>query len=149
MSFVDLMKSDVWSEADIVRRTESIIRGEFSAEAETILNRKTTGSVLGTYKLSETDLADLNRYVQVCEAAQADGQSARKDMALLREVLSIEPSYKRLLVSEVSPEYAENGSVLNQAQIDADKLQRSEAEAVLAAASIPAINLCKAINSSI
>lgn len=92
-SFVNLMADDVWSEADIVSRTEAIIRGQFSRETEDILNRKVTGVLLGQYTLSPTEQADLGRYAAASEQARAEGVAARADMALLLQALALEAAW--------------------------------------------------------
>ena len=96
MSFVDLMANDFWSEADIVRRTEALIRSEFSQEAETILNRKVLGMTLGTYQASDAEQAELLRYSEVAQSAQAEGLVARGDMDLLGQVFILEQAQRRL-----------------------------------------------------
>ena len=96
MSFVDLMANDFWSEADIVRRTEALIRSEFSQEAETILNRKVLGMTLGTYQASEAEQAELLRYSEVAQSAQTEGLTARSDMELLSQVFILEEAQRRL-----------------------------------------------------
>ena len=62
MSFVDRMAEDVWSDADIVRRTEAMIRSEFPAEAETISNRKALDAATVVYVLDEADEAEQALY---------------------------------------------------------------------------------------
>lgn len=96
MSFVNLMANDVWSEADIIRRTEAMIRSEFSLDMETILNRKVLGISIGTYVPTEQDQADIARYDAVAKAAQAEGVAARADMALLLRVFPLEDAQRRL-----------------------------------------------------
>lgn len=96
MSFIDLMANDIWSDADITKRTESMIRSEFSAEAETILNRKVAGISLGQYKPTDEDLAEMARFKVVVDNAQNEGVKARKDMALLLEVLTLEENIRKL-----------------------------------------------------
>lgn len=96
MSFIDLMANDIWSDADITKRTESMIRSEFSAEAETILNRKVAGISLGQYEPTDEDLAEMARFKVVVDNAQAEGVAARKDMALLLQVLTLEENIRKL-----------------------------------------------------
>ena len=123
MSFVDLMANDVWSEADIVRRTEAMIRSEFSLEAETILNRKVLGYSLGTYTPTPADQAEIARYDQVAKDAQAAGVQARADMALLQEVFLMEEAQRRL--DQPIPEEPD----------EQDEAERAEAQAVIDGAS--------------
>lgn len=146
MSFVDLMANDVWSEADIVRRTEAMIRSEFSLEAETILNRKVLGLSLGTYTPTPADQAEIARYDQVAKDAQAAGVQARNDMALLLQVFPMEEAQRRLdqpsLAAawarldqpEVEPIYDENDTALNDTVLNAEDVARDEQERAAASA---------------
>lgn len=90
MSFINLLANDHWSDADMLRRTESMIRSEFSQEAETILNRKAVGMALGTYTPSAEELAEMGKYTTVVEAARTELQAAGADMALLLKVFELE-----------------------------------------------------------
>jgi len=96
MGFINMMSNDIWSESDIVRRTENMIRSVFSAEQEDILNRKATGAALGQYELTESDLTSLSKYASVSEDARQEGDAARADMALLMQVFEIESAINRL-----------------------------------------------------
>lgn len=140
MSFVDLMADDVWAEADIVRRTEAMIRSEFSAEAETILNRKVSGMVLGIYTPTEAEQAEMGRYQATVEAARVAGNEARADMAVLLRVFPLEEAQRRLdrvaLVvawdrlqdPEVEPVVdEETGAVTNAEDVERDQAERAAA----------------------
>jgi hypothetical protein len=118
-SFIDLMANDVWSDADITRRTEAMIRTEFSAEAETILNRKALGLAMGNYEPSMQDLMDMARYNSVAMAAQAAGIAARADMALLLQALALEEAQARL---DADPTDAAAQAVLDGASQEARDL---------------------------
>lgn len=115
MSFIDLMANDVWSEADIIRRTEAMIRSEFPAEIETILNRKIAGAMIGEYVLTEDEQAEVSRYKIVAQQAQIEGAAARADMALLAEVMAHEAALRRL----AEPDLAEEEREAVQALVDA------------------------------
>lgn len=143
-SFVDLMADDVWSEADIVRRTEAMIRSEFSAEAETILNRKVSGMVLGIYAPTPAEQADMVRYQAAVEGARVAGDKARADMALLLRVFPLEEAQRRLdrmaLVvawdrlqdPEVEPVVdEETGAVVNADEVAQDQAERATALAAV------------------
>lgn len=89
-SFIDLNGSIVWSEADIVRRTESMIASEFTPDQVAILNRVATAAALGQYTLSTEEMADIGRYNSVCMAAREAGNAARIDNAALAAALAYE-----------------------------------------------------------
>lgn len=135
MSFVDLMASDVWSEADITRRTEALVRAEFSAERETILNRKVSGALAGQYQLTEAEQAEVALFQRVTLAAKQAGEQARADMALLLEVFDVEAAARRLARPVVEPEMDEAGNVTNQEAINQDAAERAAAQAAIDGAS--------------
>ena len=90
MSFVNLMKSDRWSEADIVNRTEALIAAEFTPNDVAIINRIVTAAAAGMYQLTDVELAQVEHYNAVCLQAREAGAAARSDMALLTRVLDFE-----------------------------------------------------------
>lgn len=95
-SFINLMSDDVWSDADITRRTEAMVRAEFSADAEIILNRKVSGHGLGAYALTAEDAAEIQRFNAVVQAAAAAGALAHVDMAQLAQALAVEAAQAQL-----------------------------------------------------
>lgn len=138
------MADDVWTDADITRRTEAMIRSEFSVEDETILNRKVLGKSLGTYTPSEAELVEIARYNEVALAAQSAGLAARADMALLCRVfpledaqrrldcLSLTAAWNRLQQPIVDPVWdQETGEVLNATIIAEDEAERTAASALV------------------
>ena len=143
MSFINLLANDVWSDADMLRRTESMIRSEFSQEAETILNRKAVGMALGTYTPSAEEIVEMGRYTTVVEAARVELQVAQADMVLLTSVFELEKAdrvVKQMLLSEalviidsVKPEEEldEFGNVVNQEEIDVYNNNLNNAQAVV------------------
>ena len=140
-SFVNLMASDVWSEADISRRTEAMVRQHFSADAETIINRKLQGVAMGQYHLSSSEKDEIARFRRVVFEAKQAGDQARADMALLHEVLDAEPTYLRLRQPVVEPEVDEAGAVVNQVALDQDAAEREAAERMMETVSMPALEL--------
>jgi hypothetical protein len=95
-SFINLMANDVWSDADITRRTEAMVRTEFSLEAETILNRKVAGISLNQYTPTDADLDEMARFKEVVDDAQSEGVLARADNALLSQTMLYEAAMRRL-----------------------------------------------------
>ena len=119
-SFINLLGSDVWSEADIVNRTESMLRSEVSVAAEGILNRKIQGAMLGQYTLSLQEQAEIGHFAQITAMAQQAGEAARADMALLRNTLMLEAAQRRLLQPEAIDDAADAlARLAAQATIDA------------------------------
>lgn len=84
-SFVNLMASDLWTDADISSRVQALIRAEVSAEDElkaARLSRKAAPSA--------SESAFVGRVDGVIAAAVEQGRQARADMVLLLEVLALE-----------------------------------------------------------
>jgi hypothetical protein len=145
-SFIDLMASHRWSDTDITNRTEAMLRSEFSAVEEQILNRDFTAALSGlapmTPELQERAMA----FKAAAENARLAGVQARADMALLEEVLALEAAQARLarpVVEAVLSEPDEHGvqEATNQAEFDADVLERAAAQEVVDAASVEAKDL--------
>lgn len=128
---VNLMASDIWTDADITRRTEAIVRSQFSAEAETILNRKVVAMSVGEYEPTASDIEEISRFRDVVDEAQALGAAARADMALLNQVLVMEEANRRL-ARPLPPDDA-TASVVS---LDAD--ERAKARSVIDSANEPA-----------
>ena len=136
------MASHVWSEADIVNRTEAMVRSVFNAQAEDILSRKATGALLGQYALTPDEQAELARFAACTNAARAAGIAARADMALLAQVLPIEAAARRLVLPVVEPIIeGDPPTIVNQAAVDADAAEREAAMAIVDAASEEALEL--------
>jgi hypothetical protein len=134
MSFISLLANDIWPDADITRRTEAMVRTEFSQEAETILNRKVAGMSLGQYVPTQDDLDEMARFKVVVDAAHDEGVAARADMALLLDTMAYETAMKRL----AQPLPPEDATDEEKAQ---DAAERAEAQAVVDGASQAVIDL--------
>lgn len=141
MSFINLMASDVWSDADITRRTEAMVRSRFPESAELIINRKLQGAALGQYQLSLEEQAEVDAFNEVVFAARQAGDAARADMAVLNEVLTVEPAFLRLRQPELEPELGEGGQVINQDALDQDAADRMAAQALVEGASVQVLDL--------
>ena len=131
MSFINLLANDIWTDADITRRTESMVHSEFPLEEENILHRKVTGSMGGMYQLTEDEQRSLQRYTQLCEYAKQEGIAARNDMALLLRVFELENANLRLHQPIVEPILDESGNVINQEEIDNDTKERYDAQEIM------------------
>lgn len=97
MSFIDMMSDQIWTDAEITKRTESIVRSVMPLDDELVLNRKIQGEALGQYVLTDADKADIAKLAQVGFLAQQEGKSARDDMILLLNVFSVENAEKIML----------------------------------------------------
>lgn len=150
MSFIDLMADHRWSEADILNRTEAMVRGAFPAEAEQILNRKLQGAAMG-FPLSEADQIELAQFQAAVLDAQTAGHLARADMALLEGALALEAAQARLALPAIELEWSmprwdevageELSFLLNAKAAQADQAERDAAQAVVDAASQQVLEL--------
>ncbi len=102
MSFINLMASNVWSAADIVRRTEAELHGQVSKMDELILSRKMIGFSLGLMIPTAEEAAELTLYEMAAYQAQESGIAARADMLLLQSVLDHEAALRRLALAPVT-----------------------------------------------
>lgn len=115
MSFIDMLGSVVWTDAEITNRTEAMVRSVMPLADELVLNRKVQGAALGQYTLSEADQADMARLAQAGYLAQQEGVAARHDMLVLHEVLLIEEAEKVL----ADPDASEDDKVKAQERVNA------------------------------
>lgn len=141
MSFINLMASDVWTDADITRRTEAMVRSRFTEAAELIINRKLQGAALGQYQLSLEEQAEVAAFNEVVFEARQAGDAARADMAVLNEVLTVEPAFLRLRQPELEPELGEDGQVINQDALDQDAADRLAAQSLVEGSSVQVLDL--------
>ncbi len=136
MSFINMMVSDYWSDLDINRRVQSLIRFQFTAEDElkaARLARQETKTDAEAAFIASVDAA--------ITAALTEGATARSDMALLKDVLHVEDCMRIVALSAIPPALDDQGAVTNQDSIDADVAAKSAAQAVIDAASDPVKSL--------
>jgi hypothetical protein len=102
-SFIDLMASDVWSEADIVNRTEALIASAFPQPRYAILDRKFKGALAGHPEVMDAEAqAELLEYQTISFQAGALADAARADMALLLQAMAVETAQRRLAQDPVA-----------------------------------------------
>lgn len=141
-SFVNLMANDVWSEADIVNRTEALIHAEVSRQAEQILNRKVTAAAIGQYVLTPDEQAEVVRYAALCNAAREAGLSARNDMLLLASAMAVETASARMARTAEFPTVpVEDGTEAENPAYAADAAERDAASLVVSSASADVLAL--------
>jgi len=132
------MKSDLWSERDIVNRTEAMINGQFNKDQREILNRKVSGLAIGMYQLSEQEQAELQQYSVICDFARTEGNAARTDMVTLNQILLVEESMRRLALPVIDPVFETQGKkrvVVNIDDVENDTAERETAQATIDVAS--------------
>lgn len=130
-SFVNMMASDIWSDQDINRRVQSLIRSRFTQEDElkaARLSRQETKT--------ETESAFISSVDDAIDAALTEGHNARVDRDLLNLVLGVEAQMRVLSQPVLQPVLGEDFQVSNQEDIDLDSVARVEAQAHIDAASV-------------
>lgn len=90
MSFIDLKANDVWSEGDIERRVNAIIRSKVTAEDELKAARLSRGD------MDESATAFVSLVDEFIRNAIQEGRSAKADMTILKEVFVYEAAETRL-----------------------------------------------------
>lgn len=140
MSFVNLLSNDVWSDADIINRTEAMIASEFPKARIDILTRKVQGQAMG-YVLTAQEQADLQTYQTVCYLAGTEADAARADAALLTAVMGYERGLERLarpaVTGPATISVTDRAGVISEVpnpDIEQDIAERAAAQAVVDAA---------------
>jgi hypothetical protein len=143
MNIVNLMSNIIWSESDILSRTEDMIASRFSTAATVIMNRKVTAAMLGQYTLTTEEELEVQAYSSVCEAAAIAGNVARTSMVLLRLVLKYESAKQRLSIPEVlEPKTIEvEGVEETNPALAVDLDERNIAQAVVNEAAVSTLDL--------
>ena len=90
MSFIDLKANDVWSEGDIERRVNAIIRSKVTAEDELKAARLSRG------EMDESATAFVSLVDEFIRNAIQEGRAAKADMTILKEVFVYEAAETRL-----------------------------------------------------
>lgn len=89
-SCIDMMGNAEWSEADIMANGRALIDAEVSAERRSELQTIMLGHMSGMRVATPGELAEIANVQAVMEAVTLGNEAARKDMALLAEVLRVE-----------------------------------------------------------
>lgn len=148
-SFVNLLGNDLWTEADIVNKTEAELHSVVSKDDELILSRKMIGFSLGRVIPTMEEQAQLMAYETAALAAQQSGIAARADMALLRSAMDVEPAIARLVLPAITEPVSEeitleDGTIsygLNYQIPFQDAAERTAAQAAVDAASPEVLTL--------
>ncbi len=141
MSFVNLLGNDLWSETDIVNRTESILHSAVSKVDEQILSRKMIGFSLNLLIPSNVEQQQLTAYQEAGYAAQAAGFAARADMALLLETIALEKAQTRIAQELPPSTIVIEGVEAPNPDLPLDLEERAAAQTVIDSASTQAKDL--------
>lgn len=129
-SFINLLENDVWSEADIINKTEAELHSVCSKTNELILSRKMIGFSLGRMIPTAQEQAELTAYEIAAYQAQQSGIAARADMVRLQAALDYERAHARLALP-----------IPQEGDTAADAEERSSAQAIVNAATSETLEL--------
>lgn len=130
MSFVNMMGNDRWTDLDINRRVQAIIRSQFTAEDELKAAR-----LVRQATKTDAEQAFIESVDATIEAALSEGHDARADMELLAQVLNIEECIRIVAIQITEPVLDEQGAVTNQDQIDIETTVRANCQSQIEVAS--------------
>lgn len=141
-SFINLMASDVWSEADIKARLHAEIRSQVSDYAETELNRTLWDAKVYGRAFTAEEAANIAAFKAATNRVALLGTQSRADMALLAEVLALEVAQVRLAQPVIEPvEEGEPPVPVNLEAVAFDTQERETAQAVVDSASAEVLDL--------
>lgn len=96
MSIVNLLKNDIWSEADIINAGRAAIYSQISFDRQQELQTIMLGHIAGMRTASMDEMAEIAQVQAVTQAQALANAAARADMALLNDVLAYEAALDRL-----------------------------------------------------
>ncbi len=102
MSIVNLLKNDIWSEADIINAGRAAIYSQISFDRQQELQTIMLGHIAGMRTATMEELAEIAQVQAVTEAQASANALARADMALLNDVLAYEAALERLTLPSVT-----------------------------------------------
>lgn len=100
-SFVDLFANDLWSAADIDNRARAIVCSVVPTERQDELRTILLGHLARMRAATPAEMAEIGMVKATTEAAAAAAAQARKDMALLTQMLAYEAALQRLQANPV------------------------------------------------
>ena len=102
MSIVNLLKNDIWSEADIINAGRAAIYSQISFDRQQELQTIMLGHIAGLRTALPAELAEIAAVQQVTEAQAVANDEARADMARLLAVLAYEAALERLTCAPIT-----------------------------------------------
>jgi hypothetical protein len=132
MSFVNLMANDSWSNNDIHNKVQALIRSKYNQQDE--LKASRLARTANTTQAEQAFVVEVDTWIADCVT---QGRNARDDMQLLAQVFVVEKAAQRLKLPVLEPLLDEFGTVVNQAEIDADTAERESAQQTFDSAGIP------------
>lgn len=143
MSIVNLLKNDIWSEADIINAGRAAIYSQISFDRQQELQTIMLGHIAGLRTALPAELAEIASVQQVTEAQAVANDEARADMARLLAVMAYEAALERLTCAPITePATIMEGEVeVPNPWIAHDAQERAEAQALIDAATQDTLDL--------
>lgn len=127
--FINLLGTDIWSEADILARGRALIAAQVSSVRQQELQTIMLGHMAQMRTATPEELAEIALVGQITQAQSAENDAARSDMALLLAVMAYEQAVKRLAQDIVVSEDTE--------LVAQDITERNTAQALIDTAPLP------------
>ena len=143
MSIVNLLKNDIWSEADIINAGRAAIYSQISFDRQQELQTIMLGHIAGMRTATMEELAEIAQVQAVTEAQASANAEARADMARLLAVMAYEAALERLTCAPITePATIMEGEVeVPNPWIAHDAQERAEAQALIDAATQGTLDL--------
>ena len=103
-SFINLLASDLWSEADILARVRAQVEGIVPTARQDELRTIMLGHIAQMRVATPTELGEIMQVGALTEQAAVDAAAARADMALLTQVIALEAAFDQTMLP--APEFA-------------------------------------------
>ena len=143
MSIVNLLKNDIWSEADIINAGRAAIYSQISFDRQQELQTIMLGHIAGLRTALPAELAEIATVQQVTEAQAVANDEARADMARLLAVMAYEAALERLTCAPITePLMIMEGEIeVPNPWIAHDAQERADAQAVIDASTQETLDL--------
>ena len=143
MSIVNLLKNDIWSEADIINAGRAAIYSQISFDRQQELQTIMLGHIAGMRTATMEELTEIAQVQAVTEAQASANAAARADMALLNDVLAYEAALDRLTCAPITePATIMEGEIeVPNPWIAHDAQERAEAQALIDASTQETLDL--------
>ena len=143
MSIVNLLKNDIWSEADIINAGRAAIYSQISFDRQQELQTIMLGHIAGMRTATMEEMAEIAQVQAVTQAQVIANAAARADMALLNDVLAYEAALERLTCAPITePATIMEGEVeVPNPWIAHDAQERAEAQALIDASTQETLDL--------
>ena len=143
MSIVNLLKNDIWSEADIVNAGRAAIYSQISFDRQQELQTIMLGHIAGMRTATMEEMAEIAQVQAVTQAQVIANAAARADMALLNDVLAYEAALERLTCAPITePATIMEGEIeVPNPWIAHDAQERAEAQDLIDGASEDTLDL--------